>query len=185
MSEARSRCRRCHSKLSEPTENPLDAFCSTGCHRIYYTAKCMVCEGKKSGRGACCSRPRCRSELAAKKRYGTMGRLYPTGRAKLGSADPAKIGVSEDARATRGVRQVAGPPLSPKDLRLATLGNPFDLDRKLSRRHEADGHFEDIEWCEAISPDGVRCFVAIAAHEIIRSAWLHRNSRHREGITNG
>lgn len=27
--------------------------------------------------------------------------------------------------------------------------------------------------------------LAVAVHETIRAAWLHRNSRHREEITNG
>jgi hypothetical protein len=172
MGEARTSCRRCHAKLSEPTENPLDAFCCTGCHRIHYSTKCMVCEGRKSGRGAACNHPRCRSELATKKRYGTMGRLYPTGRAKLGPADPTKIGVSEDARPTRGMRQVTGRPLSAKDLFLVTLGNPFKQDIKLNKRRwleadrteiEATGDFADTDWRKVFSPDGVLCFVADAA----------------------
>jgi hypothetical protein len=77
---------------------------------------------------------------------------------------------------------------------------------------EANGSFDDTVWLEIVSPDGVRCFVAsrddgfyqigisddaagpfetrafaesVAAHEATRSAWLHRNSRHREEITNG
>jgi hypothetical protein len=67
------------------------------------------------------------------------------------------------------MRQVAGPPLSPKDLHLVTVGNPFKQDSKLNRRHwlepdraeiEAGGLFEDTDWREVFSPDGVRCFVA-------------------------
>ena len=47
---------------------------------------------------------------------------------------------------------------------------PFELDRKLNRKHwreaeraeiEANGCFAEPEWREVISSDGVRCFVAL------------------------
>ena len=167
---ARTRCRRCSAKLAQPTENPLSAFCCKGCVRLHYRAKCVICAGRKSGKGLACNHPSCRSELAAKKRHDALGMVWGTGRAKLGSADAAKIGVSEDARPPRGGRQVAGPQLSPKDLCLATLGKPFEQCRKLNRRHwfdaeraeiEASGSFVDTAWREMISPDGVGCFVAV------------------------
>lgn len=177
MSEAKHHCRRCRSKLPAPASNPLDAFCCKGCVRIYYQAKCVVCEQLKSGRGLACHHPRCQSELAAKKRYGTLGRLV-LGRKKLGSGTPIKQALSEALKGRPTYRIVAGS-LPPEQLRLATIGAalgncPFDLDRKLSRRHrlederkaiETSGHLEDTEWREVTSSDGVRCFVAAQAAE--------------------
>jgi hypothetical protein len=173
MSEARTRCRRCRAKLEAPTENPLNAFCCKGCVRLHYQAKCVICEGRKSGRGLACNHPKCRSELAAKKRYETMGRLLPTSRKKLGSVTPIKQALSEASEGRRTHRIVAGS-LTPVQLRLATIGAafgncPLDLDRKLNRRHwleaeraeiEAGGNFGDAEWRAAVSSDGVRCFIA-------------------------
>jgi hypothetical protein len=62
-------------------------------------------------------------------------------------------------------------------LRLATIGAafgncPFELDRKINRKHwlaaeqaetEANGHFAEPEWCAVISSDGVQCFRAIGS----------------------
>ena len=75
----------------------------------------------------------------------------------------------------RAYRVVAGPALTPEQLRLATLGAafgncPFALDRKLNRKHsleaeraeiEANGTFTEPDWREVISSGGVRCFVAL------------------------
>jgi hypothetical protein len=167
----RTTCRRCRAKLVAPASSALSAFCCKGCVRLHYRAKCVICEGRKSRKGLACNHPRCQSELAAKKRHDALGMVWGSGRAKLGSADPIKIGVPERAKGDRPCCIVTGS-LTPNQLRLATVGTgtpdcPFAFDRKLSRRRwieaEACGSFEDAEWCEAISSDGVRCFVADAA----------------------
>lgn len=176
--EAKHHCRRCRVKLPAPEENPLSAFCCKGCARLHFEAKCVICEGRKSSRGLACHHPRCRSELAAKKRYGTMGRLLPTGRKKLGSGTSIKQALSEALKGRRTYRIVAGS-LTPEQVRLATSGAafgncPFEQDRKLNRRHriadegaeiEANGHFENAEWREVTSSDGTRCFVGAQAAE--------------------
>ncbi|MGY3277468.1 hypothetical protein ACVJ5M_005065 [Bradyrhizobium sp. S3.7.6] len=117
-------CRRCRVKLSAPASNPLNAFCTKGCARIHYVAKCVICEGRKSGRGLACSHPRCRSELAAKKRHQVLGMVWGGWRARLGSADPIKIGVSEASKGPRTPRIVAGS-LIPEQVRLATIGADY------------------------------------------------------------
>jgi hypothetical protein len=177
VTEARYTCRRCRAKLAAPAWNPLSAFCCKGCVRLHYRAKCVICEGRKSGKGLACNHPRCQSELAAKKRHDALGMVWGTGRAKLGSPDPIRIVVCEDGKTDRPCRLVAGPALIPVQLRLATVGAafrncPFEQDRKLYRRHwpEAErdeieaGEFADTYWTEVVSPDSVRCFVAYREH---------------------
>lgn len=84
MSEdLRHHCRRCRAKLTAPVSNPLEGFCCRGCFGYFYKGKCIICEGTKSGRGLACTRPKCQTELRAKKRYGTMGRLLGGTRVKL------------------------------------------------------------------------------------------------------
>jgi hypothetical protein len=187
VTEGRAYCRRCRVKLAKPTENQRSAFCCRGCYRLFYAGQCLVCEGsmkRNAGHQLVCSRPACKIEFRTLKRHGVLGGFYgsktavghhPSPNVVRPSADPAKIGVSEDARAPREVRQVAGPRLSPEQLRLAILGSPLEQDRKLNRRHHLDaerveiesaGCFEDTEWCEAISPDGVRCLVADATRSV-------------------
>lgn len=170
-------CRRCRSKLSAPASTPLNAFCCAGCARLHYRDRCVICEGRKSGRGLACRRPRCRSELAAKKRYGTLGRLLPTSRKKLGSGTPIKQALSEALKGRSTYRIVAGS-LSPEQLRLVTIGVafgscPFDLDKKVSRRHrlederraiEASGEFAEPKWRETVSSAGIRTFIKVSQH---------------------
>jgi hypothetical protein len=40
----RHRCRKCRSRLTEPTDNQHHAFCTRFCHTSYYRARCYVCE---------------------------------------------------------------------------------------------------------------------------------------------
>ena len=70
---------------------------------------------------------------------------------------------------------MAGPALSPEQLRLVTLGTafgacPFELDRRLNRKYfeaaeraeiEANGDFAEADWREVVSSGGVRCFVVM------------------------
>ncbi|MCK1753802.1 hypothetical protein IVA78_00825 [Bradyrhizobium sp. 137] len=48
-----------------------------------------------------------------------------------------------------------------------------------------DGLFE-VDLIEPLGPFETRQFAeSVAAHEVARAAWLRRDSRHREEITNG
>ena len=172
--DERAQCRRCRARLTTPVSNPLDAFCCRGCHRIFYRAICVICEKPKSGTGAACSHPKCRAELAAKKRFGTTGRLLPTSRKKSGSKSDNSIALAAASGAVEAnqptCRIIAGPALSSMELHLATVGAGFgELDRKLNRKHwleaerketEPGGYFSEPEWREVVSPEGVRWFVA-------------------------
>jgi hypothetical protein len=34
----------CHAKLADPVDNEHHAFCTSGCHAIFYRHRCLVCE---------------------------------------------------------------------------------------------------------------------------------------------
>ncbi|WP_370143784.1 hypothetical protein [Bradyrhizobium sp. USDA 328] len=122
--------------------------------------------------------------MAAKKRYGTLGRLLPTSRKKFGSGTPIKQALSEAPDGRPTCRIVAGS-VSPEQLRLATIGAAFGScafmqDRRLNKRHrladeraeiEANGEFDEPEWRETVSSGGVRAFIKVREHyEAERSA---------------
>lgn len=168
----RTRCRRCSVKLSAPVENPRSAFCCSGCHRNFYRTRCFACEQpmvRKTAQQRLCGRRKCAADFRALKRHSTLGRYQTPHHVNRGHGNSTNIGVPERAKADRPWRIVAGPPTSPEQLRLATVGSAIELDRRLNRRHrlederaeiEANGHFENTEWHEITSSDGVRCFVA-------------------------
>jgi hypothetical protein len=181
--ELRHHCRRCRIKLSAPVGNPLDAFCCRGCFRLHFDGKCLICDGKKSGKGMACSLPKCRAEYAAKRRYSTRGKYLETGVWGHGSGErqdalpePIKIGVCGADKGPPRWRQIAGSKLTEAELRLATVpdgrngtwadsaylraenANRARLAEAERRAIEANGYFEDREWREVISADGVRCF---------------------------
>jgi hypothetical protein len=109
-SELRHHCRRCRTKLAQPVSNPLSAFCCKGCFRITYTSRCIVCDGTKSGKGLACTRPKCKTELASMKRFGTRGK-YVEGphRAATHELAPQTL---QNKEFPEGFRHVAGPALS-------------------------------------------------------------------------
>jgi hypothetical protein len=125
-------CRRCREKLKAPTSNPRSAFCSQGCFRMFFEKRCLVCEEAKSNhRRLICSRPACRTEYAALKRHGVRGVFLEaetaipsggSGHSDDRSANPEKIGVCEPVEAAPKWRQVAGPALTPEQLKLVTVG---------------------------------------------------------------
>jgi hypothetical protein len=118
-------CRRCRAKLTEPTGNPRSAFCCKGCWRLWYATHCPACEGPKTDRHG----RECRTELAALKSHGVMGKFYqerasPTQIAKIDEAcsqTPIFIGPTGQSKPTDQWRIVAGPELSETGFRLATL----------------------------------------------------------------
>jgi hypothetical protein len=178
-SEARTRCRRCSVNLDAPVENPRSAFCCAGCHRLFYSSRCMACEAKiekPTARRVVCRRRKCDADFRALKRHFGLGRYHPSTRVENASANPIKLGVGSRSNGRPTSRIVAGA-LTPEQLRFVTVGTtfgncPLGLDRKLNRKHwleaerkeiEANGHFAEPVWCAVISSDGVQCFRAIGS----------------------
>jgi hypothetical protein len=130
-SEARRHCRRCRVKLAEPVENPRSAFCCRGCYRQFYAKRCLACEremDRTAGHQKLCGSATCRREYRAMVAHHIGGKFdeRPQGTFDGGSpsANPIKQGVCGPEKADRPWRQVAGPALSPVELRLATA--PID-----------------------------------------------------------
>ena len=76
----RHSCRRCRTKLSEPTDNPRRAFCALGCYRSFYRSRCRVCEApirRKNEQQKVCYGAECRREL----RRFSEAYSWPEGRA--------------------------------------------------------------------------------------------------------
>lgn len=128
--ELRHHCRRCRIKLQAPVSNPLDAFCCRGFFRINFQSKCLICERKKSSRGLACNHPKCRAELASKKRYSTRGKYlekgvlaHDSGQRRDASGTPIKIGV---CKASQGASR-------------PVLIGPFELPVNIIGGHRWDG----------------------------------------------
>jgi hypothetical protein len=62
----RHQCRKCRTKLAEPTDNPRRAFCCRGCFNSHYRSHCVVCEEpirrKTEWQKTCISRE-CKAEV--------------------------------------------------------------------------------------------------------------------------
>jgi hypothetical protein len=62
----RHQCRKCRTKLAEPTDNPRRAFCCRGCFGSFYRSRCVVCEEpirrKTEWQKTCISRE-CKAEV--------------------------------------------------------------------------------------------------------------------------
>jgi hypothetical protein len=62
----RHQCRKCRTKLAEPTDNPRRAFCCRGCLGSFYRSRCVVCEEpirrKTEWQKTCISRE-CKAEV--------------------------------------------------------------------------------------------------------------------------
>ena len=122
----RHMCRNphCRSKLPAPVENDHHAFCTLGCHAVFYRSRCLVCEepmrrkndAQRFGSGHAV----CRSEY---RRFpGVFD--HPQVRDGYGGTAPVIEAPETSIKPALGWRVVAGPPLSPTSLRLATL--PLD-----------------------------------------------------------
>ena len=53
---------RCRSRLTTPVENKHHAFCTPGCHTLFYRRRCLICERKLGTTRLLCSDRKCRSE---------------------------------------------------------------------------------------------------------------------------
>jgi hypothetical protein len=132
----RTRCRRCASKLAAATANVREAFCSRGCHRIYYGEYCMVCETpmqRTSATQRLCGRRKCRNEFSALRAHFLLGRYMTPDSVSLASGTPIFIGSKRGAKPDRTWHIVAGPAMSDRDLHLATIG-AAGIDRKINDR---------------------------------------------------
>jgi hypothetical protein len=128
----RYRCRnpRCQCKLSVPTDSPRNAFCTRTCFTGYFRSRCLVCEEpfkRKQESQLTCSRPKCKAALRRDRAhfFGKWGGQSGLGCQTLGEAErgvrnPINTGIKSAHEPGRW-RQVAGPPMSPQVLRLATI----------------------------------------------------------------
>ena len=122
--ELRHRCRnpKCRCKLPEPTPNPREAFCTRGCHTSFYLHRCIVCERpieRTRGDGPqVCKKPDRRRVWKAQIGF---GRYIGSSAATKASETPDFIGLKQPIRTDQAWRQVAGSPLTPEQLRYATI----------------------------------------------------------------
>ena len=182
--EFRHFCRnpKCRSKLKRPVSNKREAFCARGCHTAFYRKRCLVCEGpveRNRDDQKICGKAMCRSAWRARTGF---GRYIASSDAKLPSKKPVNKGPKGSPK--RNPRSlswliVAGPPegISANALHCATVsdgpncqwkGGEFERVEAKNRAAlkaadeaaiEDNGYFTDTDWHEAVSPDGVKCFV--------------------------
>jgi hypothetical protein len=137
MSEtARHHCRRCRSKLSAAVENPRDAFCCRGCHRLFFAKRCLVCEKKMErtvGHQKLCRSIACRRGYRDIVAHGIEGKFGAKPQCKSDggspSANPIEIGVRGSEKTDRPLRVIAGT-LSDTGLHL----NALPVDRVTAAR---------------------------------------------------
>jgi hypothetical protein len=125
--EVRQRCRhlRCRTKLPVPVTNPREAFCTRGCHTSFYRRRCLVCEKpieRTTPNRKICKRSKCRNALATGSGFGRFF-AKPT-------HDSQNLELTQETAAAQpvlsatsalGWRQIAGPLLTPDQLRAATV----------------------------------------------------------------
>jgi hypothetical protein len=116
------RNRKCRSKLKSSVSNPREAFCARGCHTSFYLKRCLVCEGPLQRRNKTqrvCRKARCRNAWRARAGF---GRYSPSNSVSLASKTPVFIGSKPPLKPDRAWRQIAGPKLSPSQLRCSLVG---------------------------------------------------------------
>jgi hypothetical protein len=168
----RHMCRypKCRSKLPAPVSNPREAFCARSCHTSFYRKRCLVCERlmeRKTEHQLVCGKRTCRKALRASS---DLGRYGPSSDVISSSKKPENKGLGEVVTDGRAWRQMAGPELSPDQIRAAAVPDGGEQERIEAKNRpavkaaeqaeiEADGEFTEPGWREVINPDGVRCFV--------------------------
>jgi len=134
-SDVRHYCRKCRSRLKQPTDNLRRAFCTRFCFDSFYRNRCRVCEKdlrKKGGRGHA-SRLYCRPPNKCKVEAQKWPGRYEYGPPITPSTTNANYAHSTASETARW-RHVAGPELSPTALRLATLEPPAAASRSSGLR---------------------------------------------------
>jgi hypothetical protein len=128
---ARRMCRnpRCRSKLPTPVENIYSAFCAKGCFNQFFRHRCLVCERemvRKTEAQQLCGKPRCNSAFKTLKAHFALGKYHPSTSAVSEARNPHEMGTSlrplGDRTRDQGWRQIAGPRLTDRDLRLVVVG---------------------------------------------------------------
>ena len=102
----------------------------------------------------------------------SLHRPADASRVEIGVGNSIKLGLAEGDKYGRPWRIVAGPPLTASQFHCATLGgSAMDEVRRIEAKNraalkaaeqaeiEAHGEFTEVDWREAISPDGMKCFV--------------------------
>jgi|SRR6516225_3144491 hypothetical protein len=140
QAELRHYCRnpRCRSKLPAPVGNPREAFCTRGCHSSFYRKRCLICEREMERRTEhqlVCGKRRCRNGLQARS---DLGRYHASSEAIHPLKTPIKPGIKTSHEGDRPWRIVAGPELTPSQLRAATVPDGPNC-------RWADGKYQRIE----------------------------------------
>jgi hypothetical protein len=121
-------------------------------------------------------RARCGPRRSAWQRKDGMGRYAASSDAKAIQEVPADQSVLRGPKpldpADGPWRQIAGPPLTPSQFHCATLGGRAMREvKRLEAKNRttmkaaepaevrANGDFTEPDWQEAVSPDGLRCYV--------------------------
>jgi len=184
-SELRHFCRHCRGKLLAPAANHREAFDSPGCHKSFYRHRCIACERempRNTEHQRVCYRAECKTAWRLKT---VQSRFLGTGSTPV--SNPLKTSIKsslpEPDKYGRRWRIVAGS-LTPNQFHCATVpdgpgcqweGGSFERieakNRAALKSHiatlraaeeaeiEANGYFSEPDWRDAVSPDGVRCFV--------------------------
>jgi hypothetical protein len=172
---------KCRSKLPTAVENHREAFCARGCYNGFYLRRCRVCEAPieqptRGGTRLICKKAKCRNAWDNGDGFGRFAEsTNASPNAKATQEVPAYgqlLSGSKPVERARPWRQIAGPPLTPSQFHCATLGgsardevlrveakNRAALKAAEETEIETDGEFTEPDWREAISPDGVKCFV--------------------------
>jgi hypothetical protein len=121
--------------MSAMVSNPREAFCARGCYSSFYRKRCVACEQpmeRKRESQQLCGRRKCEGQFKTLKAHMMLGRYHASTPTKNAgpvndpdaavdaSGNPIKPGTFSPLKTDRAWRQVAGPELSDRQLRLAT-----------------------------------------------------------------
>jgi hypothetical protein len=113
---------RCRSKLPSPVSNLREAFCCGGCYNSFYLHRCLVCERpmvRKAEHQKLCGKRKCRNDFRV---LSDLGRYYDAPNVSRPSKNVDFIDPKEAPKPYRPWRIVAGPELTRRQLRSATVG---------------------------------------------------------------
>jgi hypothetical protein len=121
--QIRHHCRnpRCGDKLAEPTENPLDAFCTLSCERTYFHGRCRSCGSRfspRTRRQVVCPRAKCRYQIKTNPGQFFGPRYHPSQVARQEKKSSAISTAKSAGKTGRGLVIIAGSgvPLDPVNL---------------------------------------------------------------------
>jgi hypothetical protein len=135
--QPRHRCRnpRCGTKLRQPTDHRLEAFCCEGCFESFYRSRCIVCErpiAQKTKPRRVCNRQKCRGQFRRHPEQFLSARYPGPGLSQISSGSAHFTGLKIGQKGGRPFRIVAGPTSPEINLRIRI--DP-ELIARLDRTH--------------------------------------------------